>query len=108
MAFTFKPCSVAGCKGNASSASAGGSLGYCRSHYNRFRNHGDPVGGRTAQGRPLAWLQERAKYDGDDCLIWPFAVDKHGYASVTVDRRKTTASRVMCTLAHGGSPVARS
>lgn len=88
-------CSIDGCD-NPRNAK-----GYCRNHYYRFWKHGDPLAGRTAQGEPLAWLENHKAYAGEDCLIWPYATFQNGYAVAVVDGRTTHASHVMCTLAHG-------
>lgn len=47
-----------------------------------------------------AWAQEAAKYEGDDCLLWPFSTTR-GYGTVFADGQTTPASRYVCELAHG-------
>lgn len=50
------------------------------------------------------FLVANVRYQGTDCLIWPFRRTKRGYAIVHLDGRDTTASRRMCILAHGEPP----
>jgi len=76
---------------------------YCAKHYYRFKTHGDPLGGRrgASPGEPLRWIYEHAKYQGDDCLSWPYQLSRYGYGVVRVDGKSRVASRVMCEIAHG-------
>jgi hypothetical protein len=81
--------------------------GFCNDHYRRFRRHGDPEGGGTAQGALRRWIDEVAlHYTGDDCLIWPFGRDKDGYAQGRHPGLRTgRAYRAVCELAHGAPPT---
>jgi hypothetical protein len=79
--------------------------GYCANHYYRFRTHGDPMGGRTPKGEPLAWIERHKSHAGDECLIWPFARFSNGYGAVVDPSGRTThAAIVMCIAAHGPAP----
>src|SRR5690349_13216798 len=81
---------------------------YCNAHYRRFKQHGNPFGGRTPKGEPLRWIQEVALcHVGDDCLMWPFSKDRHGYGQAVVDGRHLIASRYICELVHGTPPTPR-
>lgn len=104
----FKPCSISGCKRNAHYLEKG-SRGFCQHHYGRWKRHGDPLGGRgygSSPGEPMRWLLETAsQYTGDDCLIWPFARWKEGYAKVREGRSYRYASRVLCEKVHGEPPT---
>lgn len=51
------------------------------------------------------WLVEHVGYDGQDCLIWPFGRDTHGYANVQYDGKVRRGHRVMCQLANGDPPT---
>lgn len=53
------------------------------------------------------WLRLHATHQGDECLMWPFARDNHGYALVGVNRRSRKAARVMCQMVHGPAPTAK-
>lgn len=77
--------------------------GYCRNHYARWRNHGDPLGGGpslASPGAPMSFLKANIDYAGEDCLAWPFSRTPDGYAQVSRGR----ASRVMCELVNGPPP----
>lgn len=81
--------------------------GYCRNHHHRHLTHGDPLGGKAAQGEPLSWLTANLNHAGDACLIWPFGCFPNGYGLVSWEGVTTHASRVMCLLAHGEPPADR-
>ena len=54
----------------------------CTKHYQRWKNHGDPLAGRTFHGAPRQWLAkviERAKSTSECIIDWPFCKDKKGY-----------------------------
>lgn len=87
----FRPvCRVDGCARKADSH------GLCSMHRRReLRNGNIEKVQRPANGTRRRWLEEHVSYTGDDCLIWPFWRDKHGYGP----------SREMCALAHGEPPT---
>lgn len=102
---TVISCSLSGCIGNAH-YSAGGSKGYCRSHYLRHLQHGDPTGGRTPRGELLRWVREVAlKHVGDECLTWPYTKGSNGYGKIRVNGKELCASRYVCILVHGDPPT---
>ncbi len=43
-------------------------------------------------------------HDGDDCLVWPFAIAADGYGRVYADGRVSLAHRVVCTRVYGAAP----
>lgn len=49
----------------------------------------------------MIWLREHVGYSGEDCLIWPFARNGHGYANLG----GKPAIKIMCELAHGPAPT---
>lgn len=105
MADRFKSCSVEGCKGNAH-YSVQGRKGFCNSHYKRLWRHGNPTAGITANGEPLRFIKEVAlQYEGDECLIWPFARAESGYGRLSVDGKLEVASRYVCGLVYGKPPT---
>ncbi len=80
-------------------------FGFCRTHYNRFKKHGNPLGGQTFRGAPKKFIDDVIAAEmGDDCLIWPFCRKADGYASINCKGRSTLASRVVCQEAHGEPP----
>jgi hypothetical protein len=94
-------CSVEGCDnrhyGN----------GFCAKHRYRWQKHGDPlVTVRPANGELLRWIEDVAlKYEGDECLPWPFRGNIQGYAKAQVEGRAVIASRYLCERVHGSPPT---
>lgn len=80
--------------------------GLCDTHYRRLKRRGSLETTKTPSGTAAKWMVEVAlPYRGEECLIWPLAVDKDGYArgrhpGIRTDR----AHRVICILAHGQPP----
>lgn len=44
------------------------------------------------------------KYDGGDCLIWPYARNKKGYAHIGVNKKTILISRIACEEENGPPP----
>lgn len=94
-------CIVPGC-GN------GGKLvrGYCRKHYGRWQRHGDPLGGRTFDGEPQDYYREVVlTYEGDECLIWPYARGSDGYGRMFTGERQEIVPRRLCEDVNGPPPT---
>lgn len=97
-------CKVDGC-GRSSLSSDHGRKGFCSAHYERFRRHGDPLGGRVSKGEPEAFIQQVVlSCDGEECLIWPYSTKGNGYGQINVGGRRVVASRYICEAAHGSPP----
>jgi hypothetical protein len=97
-----KPCSFPGCVRDTSK----GARGLCGAHNMQMKTSGvlKPVRTTTA----LGWLKEHIGYDGDECLTWPYSLDKKtGHGSVNVNRKIEDPSRLMCAFAHGEPPTPR-
>lgn len=78
----------------------------CSAHYWRLRVHGDPLGGGPPRrGDILRWVHDVAMHHGDECLIWPFGTDGHGYGVLYIDGKRAGAHRYVCELAHGAPPT---
>lgn len=95
-------CSVEGC-GKPHKA-----RGYCVAHYERFKAHGDPLGGGITPGT----LQKLARSIASDltktdCISWPSSLNRLGYGNVWTGNRKMSAHRYICILAHGEPPTAK-
>lgn len=88
-------CVVAGC------GKRHNCKGYCKNHYNRFVSHGDPLGGRAAQGEPEKFFREVVlPFEGDDCLAWPYAKIPSGYGQLG----KQSVTRLICEERFGPAP----
>ena len=137
MAEEFKACCIEGCKGDAKTGRRGmcsrhyyhwkserpslpkcsvpecertsSVRGLCSAHYQRSgHHHGDPLGGRVPNGEPKRYFLEVAvPYDGDECLIWPYARDNQGYARLNDGTRMKSLSRIMCETCIGPPPTKR-
>lgn len=95
-------CSVVGCNKQARAG------GLCYAHWHRKKKHGDPLKGRTAEGEPLTfYLNSVLRFDGTDCLIWPFGRDADGYAQVWSDRRKHYVHKMACEASIGPRPTTK-
>ncbi len=94
-------CSIEGCGKPAKAR------GYCAAHHERWRNHGDPLGGRVPNGEALRFFREVLTYDGDDCQRWPYITDQNGYGKVHIGDRLLLVSRQICEEVHGPAPSPR-
>lgn len=104
MAADFKPCSIAGCKGNAQGGK-GGAFGYCVKHYKRLKRHGDPLVKGLPRGEAAPFYRDVVvPYDGDECLIWPYARTPAGYGVLDGHKIKVV-SRRLCEEAYGPPPT---
>lgn len=93
--FDASKCQIDGCGGKRHA------MGFCKSHYERFKRHGDPLAGRVAEGEPMAFLDAHIHHPTDECVLWPYATLETGYGSVQHEGRTTRAHRLMCEKAHG-------
>lgn len=63
---------------------------------------GRPIGSGEAQ----RFLRDVVfTYEGDDCLIWPFARQKNGYAQIGYEGRTQIVSRIVCERSNGPAPT---
>ena len=91
-------CSVEGCERSAIKR------GWCGLHYQRWRKYGTTDGHGTPRGAATRFFNEVVlPYDGDECLIWPFANIK-GYAQLVVDGKTKLVTRLVCEERHGPPP----
>lgn len=91
------PCTVDGC------GKPMHSHGYCPSHLQRFRRHGNPLGGRkTYKGDGRAYFENVVlAYEDDDCLIWPFTRGGGGYAYLFDGGKSKRVARLVCERTQG-------
>lgn len=101
-----RKCTVAGCERKHATH------GFCSSHYQRWRRYGDPKSGgneRVAHnGALIAWLEEHASHDGDECLIWPFSSAGSGRSTrcqIRIDGRLVGVCRWLCERTIGPPPT---
>jgi hypothetical protein len=105
MAKEFRPCAIDNCNGNSHTSSRG-NRGYCCSHYNRLRKHGNPLGGKTSNGDPMRFIRDVAlRHSSEECLPWPFGKTSLGYGTINVNGKMEIASRYVCELVNGPPPT---
>lgn len=78
----------------------------CRKHYHHAWSNGRiPIKRHQAEhGETEALLRAYIGHEGDECLIWPFALDTGGYGQASLSGERMAAHRAMCLLAHGEPP----
>jgi len=82
--------------------------GLCQAHYLRKLRHGSPTGGATSKREPLAFYRDVVlKYEGDECLIWPYAKTHAGYAQLYRCGKVGYVSRFVCADIYGPPPSNR-
>lgn len=97
-----KVCSIEGC-GKPYCA-----RGWCRAHYQRWWSYGEPLGGGTFQGTPLAFLENTVlSFDGDECLPWPYTKDSKGYGRIKRGGKIRLVHRIVCEHEHGPPPTSK-
>lgn len=95
-----KNCTIDGC------ASARIARGLCRAHYKRLMKYGDPLKGGTGRNAAARFFTEIVlAYDGDECLIWPYARNAAGYGVIKKPERVFLVSRLACEAARGPAPT---
>lgn len=75
--------------------------GFCQSHWERWRKHGDPKSGRINNLAARNWLEEAIKTEVDECLNWPFASNRGGYGVIRIDGKTAIVSEIVCSRVHG-------
>lgn len=80
--------------------------GLCNSHWMQGRR-GFPLTAIPPRKNTKEWLLTHVGHVGDECLTWPFACAKNGYAIVKFGGVGRWAYRVMCEQAHGTPPTAK-
>lgn len=94
----MKSCAVDGCEKVVKVT------GLCWMHYMRKRRNGDFEVRKADDGAPMALVLASVNYNGDDCLIWPYAKN-NGYGVLEVEKgRNMHAHRYICILRHGPPP----
>jgi hypothetical protein len=97
---TLRLCSIPDCGKHAAKR------GWCSAHYQRWLAHGDPQGGKTKNGEPLAFYRSVVlTYRGNECLIWPYARGGRGYGKMSCDGGLKYVHRLVCEEEHGPPPA---
>lgn len=93
-------CSIDGCDG------AIFARGWCNRHYKRWYRHGDPaITSKAAPGEIFAWIDSvMSAIPTDECVIFPFGLDAHGYGQSSENGKKAKVHRVVCERTHGMPP----
>jgi hypothetical protein len=79
--------------------------GWCSTHYERWRVHGDPQIIKIQRGMPLEdRVRECTDATGDGCWLWTGVVSSDGYARLNVDDRLLYAHRLVYEIAVGPIP----
>ena len=96
----MKTCSIEDCEKRHEAR------GLCKMHYQRWRKHGDPLGGGERFATPEeAFLARTEPIVGDPgCIIWVGATDGKGYGTLRVNGRKMLAHRYAYEREHGPVP----
>lgn len=92
-------CKVDGCGKKAQSHR------YCQKHLTRLRKYGSTEGHHPRHKVKIRWIEKHSKYEGSDCLKWPFGVGDHGRGTVTISGKTISAPRAMALAAHGDPPT---
>lgn len=97
---THSICSVPGCGRKHHSH------GFCGKHSHKYIAYGGPLASRGPdKGAVLQFIQDVALACKDDeCLVWPFSTDGHGYGQFHKGGKPIKAHRYVCMLAHGEPP----
>jgi hypothetical protein len=78
--------------------------GLCWKHDHRRAKYGDPLGGPTFAGAPLAHFQQFLYTITDECKIWPFACDSDGYGKLWINGVFEKANVLACLAFNGPKP----
>lgn len=91
-------CSIDGCNQPARAR------GWCNAHWRRWSRHGDPTKGNKSHGELPTFLSETVlPFSGDECLIWPYGKDGHGYGMLS----GKPVNRLVCKAIHGPAPTSK-
>lgn len=88
-------CSIPGCGKTAYGH------GLCSQHYQRWRSHGDPLGGRPPNGAALEFLRNTIANPPNDCVVWPYNLTSEGYGKVLWKGKGVKAHRLSLALHEG-------
>jgi hypothetical protein len=76
----------------------------CNYHYRKLVDV-EELGMRYApKGAAKAFVAEVLKSDTDDCILWPYTMDKDSYGVTQWEGRQWGVHRLVCFLRHGEPP----
>ena len=61
----------------------------------------------TEHRRLQTTIVEAVLSETDDCILWPYGSDQHGYGRVRWDGKQQRTHRLVCRLVHGDPPPDR-
>lgn len=91
-------CSVDGCTKKHLSK------GFCKNHARAFQKYGDPLGKHVQNTFVSELILNNIDYNGDDCLLWPYARNSAGYGVARIDGKNEYVHVIICTIKHGPKP----
>ena len=56
---------------------------------------------RASRGAPIAFARAALLAVADNCIVWPYAINRRGYGNLSVDGQSMHAHRWVCIQAHG-------
>lgn len=59
------------------------------------------------KGRAIKFVRDHVNYQGDDCVLWPFALMPNGYGHFGFEGEMHYPHRYICELAHGAPPTTK-
>ena len=77
---------------------------HCKSHYIKKKDSGELKRVISPKGTALSFILDAAKYDGDECIFWPFNKDLRGYGQLKYEGRTKKSSRLVCEIVKGPPP----
>ena len=78
--------------------------GFCSAHYERFKRHGDPLGGRTRNGAGAEFIQAAIESATDEHIVWPYPLTAMGYGVATVNGKLVYAHIAVAEAVYGPGP----
>lgn len=102
----MKKCTIKGCINPLKY----GKKGWCTTHYERWRKHGDPLGGRCFFPRNSGGTDEDRFWfyvdKTEDCWLWTANTTKDGYGQFSLNGKIVKAHRYCYELLVGPIPEA--
>ena len=91
----MRKCSVDGCERKSRRH------GFCVMHHWRWETHGDPNYVNPEKMDRQNFLEMACHYEGDECLEWPFILDRNGYGRISIEGKSHGVHRLICGILAG-------